>query len=714
MRLFKKLSSRIEYLDASQREIVRIAFDLAVKAHQKQKRHSGEPYVTHPVAVACILADMQFDVQTLAAALLHDVIEDSDYTRDDLAQLLGDEVADIVEGVSKLTKIEFKSRVEAQAENFRKMILAMIQDIRVILVKLADRLHNMRTLGPLRPDKKRRIAQETLEIYAPIARRLGMRQMYVELEELGFAGKYPNRQRILSKEILHLRGDRQKFLDMIHQAFQETLVQAGLPTCQIAGREKHLYSVYRKMRAKKLPFRQVMDVYAFRIIVDRVDTCYRVLGLLHSLYKPLPERFKDYIAIPKVNGYQSLHTTLFGPYGMPIEVQIRTTAMDEQASNGVAAHWRYKASDKQDKAPLDQASRWLKTLSELQSRAGSSIEFIESVKVDLFPEEIYVFTPKGRIKALPRGATVIDFAYMVHTAVGDSCHGALIDKQSVPLSTVLSSGQTIRILSSEQAEPDSSWLDFVVTGKARAAIRHHLKSKHRGQAICLGSEKLHLQLKQFALSADSIDANTWTVLLNKFGFAQRDELYAQIGSGQYAAELVARCLVDISERAYADRQQAAVQQQALPAADLIQNIERRQASFASCCQAMPEDPIRGVIDLEHGLLQIHAASCQSLAKLNLPPQQLLDLQWQAGAEANYAVQLDCVVEDRFGALAEVLACIDQLGAPVRDITIIQRERDIVRVRIAIVVRRRAHLDLILEAVAALAVIKRLQSAPILG
>ena len=699
MRLFKKLSNRIGYLDAADRALVQKAFDFAVKAHQHQKRHSGEAYITHPVAVACILAERKFDVHTLAAALLHDVIEDSEYTRDDLAREISDEVANIVEGVSKLTKIEFKSRVEAQAENFRKMILAMIKDIRVILVKLADRLHNMRTLGPLRPDKKRRIAQETLEIYAPIARRLGMRQVCVELEELGFAGKHPVRQRILTNQIAKLRGDRQRFLDMIHHAFQEALVKSGLPTCQIIGREKHLYSMYRKMQQKSLPFQKVMDIYAFRIIVDHVDTCYRVLGLLHSLYKPVPERFKDYIAIPKANGYQSLHTTLFGPFGMPIEVQIRTAKMDDQANNGVAAHWMYKLKPQTTHEPVTQQAQqgqtqsWLKTLSELQSSAGSSLEFIESVKDDLIPDEIYVFTPKGKIMSLPAGATVVDFAYAVHTDIGNSCVSALVDQKKVQLSDVLTSGQTVKVTVSQDAEPDSAWLDFVVTSKARSGIRHCLKSRGMGEAICLGSSMLSRALADFVLSTDSVQSHAWERLLDDFGFSQRDELYAEIGLGHYAPALVARSLARLNE--HYEQQGQLHTEAALSAQDFLVGAESHAAFFASCCCPIPGDEIVGVFEQDKSLA-VHYANCSALQKRWRRAEQYVELKWQEEVAGNFHVRVLCDIQDQFAALADVLVMVGRERGAVKDAVVLERGRDQVSVLLHLEVASQAHLQRIIH------------------
>jgi guanosine-3',5'-bis(diphosphate) 3'-pyrophosphohydrolase len=403
MRLFKRLRKKLGYLSEPQINDIYQAFLAALEAHRGQMRQTGEPYITHPVSVACILADMRMDHHTNMAALLHDVIEDTGIEKSDLQKKFGVEVANLVDGVSKLAQIEFVSRAEAQAENFRKMVLAMARDIRVIIVKLADRLHNMRTLITLSTEKRYRVSKETLEIFAPIAKRLGMRDLSVELEELSFSALYPNRYRVLKNAVDQARGNRKKILAIINKTLQDGLVSQQFPPCTIIGREKHLYSIYRKMRVKKIPFNEIMDVYAFRIIVDDIDTCYRMLGLVHRLFKPVPGRFKDYIAIPKANGYQSLHTVLFGPYGLPIEMQIRTTEMDRIAGSGIAAHWLYKTDDKELEKPHVHAQKWVKNLLELQRNSGSSIEFIESVKVDLFPDEVYTFTPKGDIKELPAG-----------------------------------------------------------------------------------------------------------------------------------------------------------------------------------------------------------------------------------------------------------------------------------------------------------------------
>lgn len=489
--LFEDLKTLLSsYLPAEQVSLVQEAFIVARDAHEGQTRSSGEPYITHPVAVATILAEMRLDYETVSAALLHDVIEDTPVTKEQLAAQFGSAVAELVYGVSKLDKLKFRDHKEAQAENFRKMVMAMVQDIRVILIKLADRTHNMRTLGALRPDKRRRIARETLEIFSPIANRLGIHSFKSELEELGFEALYPMRARILRESVKRARGNRKEVIDSVYKEIDGRLHEAGIKAA-VYGREKNLYSIYNKMVKKELHFYEVMDIYAFRVIVDDIDTCYRVLGQMHSLYKPRPGRFKDYIAIPKTNGYQSLHTSLVGPHGVPVEIQIRTEYMDQMADKGVAAHWAYKSSgDATGSTAQIRAQRWMKNLLELQQSAGNSFEFIESVKTDLFPDEIYVFTPEGRILELPAGATPVDFAYAVHTDIGNSCVGARVERQPFPLSRPLTSGQTIEIITAPGARPNAAWLNFVVTSRARTKIRQFLKNLRTEESIILGRRLL--------------------------------------------------------------------------------------------------------------------------------------------------------------------------------------------------------------------------------
>ncbi len=477
MRYFKKLRKELEqYLDIDAIERVSQAYELASRAHSDQIRHSGEPYIVHPVAVAMILAKMRLDYQTIVAALLHDVLEDTVVQKQELIDVFGEEVAELVDGVSKLTLIEFETKAQAQAENFRKMIMAMAKDIRVILVKLADRLHNMRTLNAVPIEKRKRVVQETLEIYAPIANRLGINEIRVAYEELGFEALYPQRCRVLRRALKNIVGNRSGILKDIEARLQDRLSACGLPPAIMSSRQKHLFSIYKKMRDKRLSFAEVMDIYGFRVVVDSVDMCYRVLGAFHTLYKPMHQRFKDYIAIPKSNGYQSLHTTLFTPYGVPLEIQIRTESMDQLAEHGIAAHWLYKAGEKVSNPAYLRAREWIKNILELQQKSGNSLEFIESVKTDLFPHEVYVFTPQGKILELPEGATAIDFAYAVHSDLGNKCIAAKIDKQMRPLSTYLQSGQTVEIIRAPGGHPSATWLDFVVTGKAKSNIRHYLKS----------------------------------------------------------------------------------------------------------------------------------------------------------------------------------------------------------------------------------------------
>ena len=492
------------------------AYLFGAEAHEGQKRKSGEAYIFHPLTVARILAELRMDPPTIIAAILHDVIEDTPTAKEQVITSFGEEVAELVDGVSKLTHIEFDTKAEAQAENFRKMMLAMVNDIRVILVKLADRLHNMRTLGVMRPEKRRRIARETLEIYAPIANRLGMHGIRMELEDLGFLASNPLRYRVLTDAMKKVRGNRREIVGKMEETMKERLKQEGLPS-SVVGREKHIYSTYRKMREKKLSFHEVMDVFAFRIVVDSVDTCYRVLGAVHNLYTPVPGRFKDYIAIPKVNGYQSLHTVLFSPYSVPIEVQIRTDDMDTVAEAGIAAHWQYKSKESRNSTAHQRTRQWLSGLLDIQQHAGNSIEFLENVKIDLFPDEVYVFTPNGEIREMPRGATAVDFAYAVHTDVGNHCVAVKIDRRLMPLRTELINGQTVEIITAKGTRPNPAWLDFVVTAKARATIRHYLKNLQYDEAVTLGQRLLEKALRSYDVDMQSITKKQFNVFHNRTG-----------------------------------------------------------------------------------------------------------------------------------------------------------------------------------------------------
>ncbi|MDF1654719.1 MAG: RelA/SpoT family protein [Coxiellaceae bacterium] len=693
MRLFKKLRRKLGYLDEEQIELIHQAYLTAMDAHRTQKRVTGEPYITHPVEVACILADMRMDYQTIMSALLHDVIEDTPVSKSELAHKFGDQVAELVDGVSKLTQIEFVSRAEMQAENFRKMVLAMAKDIRVILVKLSDRLHNMRTLGSLRPAKRNRIATETLEIYAPIAKRLGMREYSVELEELGFQARYPHRYSVLKEAVRKARGNRKKILNVINKALYEGLDSSDLPACVINGREKHLYSIYRKMSKKHIPFNEIMDVYAFRIIVDRADTCYRVLGVVHSLFKPVPGRFKDYIAIPKANGYQSLHTTLFGPYGLPIEIQIRTTEMDRMATNGIAAHWLYKSGEQSLGESHSRAQQWVHNLLELQQSTGSSLEFIESVKVDLFPDEVYVFTPKGDIRQLPAHSTAIDFAYSVHTDVGNSCVAVKINRQLAPLSSVLSNGQTVEVITSNMGRPNPSWMDFVVTSKARSGIRHFLKNQHRTDSIALGKQLLKKSLSVLNLSLRGMPAAIMDDVLAEAQVETVESLFEDIGLGNRVAALVAQRI--------AMRLDESEQPKALPEPDsdapmLIKGTEGMLLDFAECCHPIPGDPIVGTVIAGQGVT-VHRDDCKRIAKLQQKSEfDCVPLRWAENISREFPVIVVIEVINRRGVLAVAALAVSDADANIDDIRVTDEAGSHYLISFKLLVRDRMHLAKVLR------------------
>ncbi|MDP1573722.1 MAG: RelA/SpoT family protein [Coxiellaceae bacterium] len=693
MRLFKKLRKKISYLSDAHIEKIHQAFLTASDAHQGQFRQTGEPYITHPVSVACILADMKMDHHTIMAALLHDVIEDTLIEKDDLEKKFGTEVANLVDGVSKLTQIEFVSRAEAQAENFRKMVLAMARDIRVIIVKLADRLHNMRTLITLSTEKRGRVSKETLEIFAPIAKRLGMRDFSVELEELAFSSLYPQRYRILKSAVNKTRGDRKKVLSLITKTLEDGLAQYQFPPCTIIGREKHLYSIYRKMRTKKIPFADVMDVYAFRIIVDDPDTCYRVLGLVHRLFKPVPGRFKDYIAIPKANGYQSLHTTLFGPYGLPIEMQIRTTEMDRLASSGIAAHWLYKSDESEIETTHLHAQKWVKNLLELQQSAGNSLEFIESVKVDLFPDEVYTFTPKGDIKALPAGATGVDFAYAVHTDIGNHCMAIKINRQLAPLSARLSNGDTLEVVTSPRARPNPSWLDFVITSRARTAIRQYLKTQKQSESLSLGKKLLEKALSDNGLLLKTIPDATWLFLLKETYFKSVDDLLADIGLGNRAALLVAERLQSLSQGSDTLGDEALSEVARTPL--LVEGTEGMLLEFASCCHPIPGDPIVGILRAGKGIL-VHVNGCKRVARLLSVPANSVPLRWADHVAGEFAVSVSLIVKNERGVLALLARAISDAEGNIDDIHVDDREGRNYKVTFRLLVKSRLHFARVLK------------------
>ena len=668
------------YLGADQVNLVRRAYFYAEQAHDGQRRRSGEAYVTHPLAVANILADMHMDHQSLMAAMLHDVIEDTGIAKEALIAQFGETVADLVDGVSKLTQMNFETKAEAQAENFQKMAMAMARDIRVILVKLADRLHNMRTLEVLSGEKRRRIAKETLEIYAPIANRLGMHAMRVEFEDLGFKAMHPMRSGLIAKAVKKARGNRKEIVNKIEESLTHCLQREELEG-EVVGREKHLYSIYQKMRGKHKAFNEIMDVYAFRIIVDKVDTCYRVLGAVHSLYKPLPGRFKDYIAIPKANGYQSLHTTLFGMHGVPIEIQIRTREMEEMANNGIAAHWLYKSSDdEQPKGTHARARQWVKGVLEMQQRAGNSLEFIESVKIDLFPDEVYVFTPKGRIMELPKGSTAVDFAYAVHTDVGNSCIACRINRRLAPLSQPLESGETVEIVSAPGARPNPAWLNFVVTGKARTHIRHALKQQRRSESISLGERLLNKVLAGFDSHLEKITAERVRGVLTEYRMDVLEDLLEDIGLGNRMAYVVARRLLASEGE----------QPQSAEGPLAIRGTEGLVLSYAKCCTPIPGDPIIGHLSAGKGMV-VHLESCKNIAEIRNNPEKCVQLSWAKDVTGEFNVELRVELEHQRGLIALLAGSVNAADGNIEKIGMDERDGRISVVQLVISVHDRVHL-----------------------
>ena len=682
-----QLISKLEnYLPADQVERVQQAYEFGAAAHKGQKRLSGEPYISHPIAAANILADLHVDAETIIAAILHDVIEDTPAEMEQLVEQFGREVADLVDGVTKLDQIKFKSRQEAQAESFRKMLLAMVRDIRVILVKLADRTHNMRTLDAMPLPKRRGIARETLDIYAPIADRLGLYSIKLELEELGFRTLYPQRYRVIEKELKRARGNQKQFVGKIADNLRSVLEKAGIKAT-VEGREKHLYSVYRKMRKKSVPLNEIVDVYGFRIVVDSVDTSYRALGQVHSLYKPMPGRFKDYVAIPRVNGYQSLHTTLFGPNGVPLEVQIRTEDMHRVAESGIAAHWKYKTGERADSTQHDRAREWLNQLMQMQE-GGNSEEFLESVRVDLFPDKVYVFTPRGEILRLPRGATAVDFAYAVHTDVGNRCVAAKVDRRLVPLRTPLRNGQTVEIITAKGAAPNPAWVNFVVSAKARAAIRHYLKSLKRKEAIELGRRLLNQALAEFSLTLKKVADEQMKPMLTEFGMKSPDELYEKIGLGERLAPLIARRLLPIDDPAT---------QNATPAPLAIAGTEGLVISYARCCFPIPNDPVMAYLSSGRGIV-VHRESCGNLSGYRKQPDKWISLAWEKGLDRLFSSEIRVEVANRMGVLAAVAASIAGTETNIDHVSLVERDVDTSSLIFELQVRDRKHLALVMRTI----------------
>ena len=665
------------YLTEEQLQTITKAYEFGAKAHEGQSRKTGEAYITHPIAVAQELAEMRLDVQAIIAAILHDTIEDTAASLDEITKIFGKEVALLVDGVSKLDQIQFRSRIEAQSESFRKMMLAMIEDIRVILVKLADRLHNMQTLNAMPIQKKKRIAKETIDIYAPIANRLGINRLKVQLEDLGFQHLHPFRYKVLKAALKKSQGSQKQIVKKISKEFEIALKEENVK-CEVAGRQKHLYSIYKKMMTKKRQLSDIVDVYGFRIICENVSSCYQVLGVVHGLYKPMPGRFKDHIAIPRINGYQSLHTTLFGPEGLPLEVQIRTQDMDRLAESGVASHWIYKADEKIDAGAQRQTREWLTNLDELQ-QSGTPEEFFESVKVDLFPDKVYVFTPKGDIMPLPKGSTTVDFAYAVHTDVGDHCVAAKINRNLVPLRTELRNSQTIEIITARSAKPNPNWLTFANTAKARTAIRYYMRNLRSSESKDLGKRLLDQSLKDIGSSLRKVGKIRIAEAIDSFGLNNKTELFEQIGLGERLAPITARFLTGTKDENHQ-----------ISTSLTISGTEGMVISYGKCCYPIPGDEVMGYLTAGKGIV-IHRNQCGNLSNFRKQPEKWLAVDWEKKITKNFLCQIQTDTKNKPGVLAEVAAIIGDCNSNIEQVEVLGRHDDCSVISFLLLVRDRLHL-----------------------
>ena len=697
------LNEKTAYLKNEDREMLFSAFLFAEAAHRGQMRQSGEPYISHPLAVAGILTLWKLDAQALAAALLHDVMEDSGVTKLELTERYGKAVAELVDGMSKIDKLEFQSKEEAQAENFRKMLLAMARDLRVMLIKLADRLHNMRTMDSMRADKQKRIARETMEIYAPIANRIGLNAVYQELDDLAFKYIHPRRYYVLSKALKAARGNRREVLQKILDSIQNKL-QAQQIDAVVTGREKNLFSIYRKMQEKHLSFSEVLDIYAFRVIVKDVAHCYLTLGALHALYKPIPGKFKDYIAIAKTNGYQSLHTTLFGPYGTPIEVQIRTSEMHRIADAGVASHWMYKSGDEGFSEVQQKTHQWLQSLLELQSESGDAVEFLEHIKVDLFPDQVYVFTPKGTILSLPNGSTCVDFAYAVHTDIGNRCIAAKVNHELVPLRNKLKNGDHVEIVMAAHAKPNPSWLAFVTTGKARSQIRHFLRTMRFDESVHLG-ERLLNQAFSALHQPLQVSDEVWEKYLRESGEKSRDSVLADVGLGQKLGVVVAKRLLQLAGTWSEDGRQGKK-----PMSVSIRGTEGMAIQFARCCNPIPGDPILGFVKKDQGLV-VHTHDCPQVSKGRIDADKLIDVDWDPEVARMFDVPVKVLAENERGTLAALAAAIADADADISAVAMgdmVDSHDRYLSVQFTLQVSNRLHLARVLKSLRSLPVVYRLQ------
>jgi len=700
------LLAKISYLKPEEIARVKKAFQFSDASHLGQYRHSGEPYITHPVAVAELCATWRLDAPSIMAALLHDVIEDTVCTKADLVEKFGNKVAELVEGLTKLDKLEFQSHAEAQAESFRKMFMAMARDVRVILVKLADRTHNMRTLDAVPMEKRRRVAAETIEIYAPIAHRLGLNVIYRDLQDLSFRYSMPMRFRVIESAVKRARGNRKEMIEKILQASRLAFAKANLEV-DLRGREKTLFSIYTKMRLKHLSFSQVLDVYAFRVTVNSIDECYRALGILHSLYKPMPGKFKDYIAIPKLNGYQSLHTTLLGPSGVPVEFQIRTKEMHAIAEAGVAAHWAYKDGSPDMSEVQNRAYQWLQSLIDIQDSSGDSQEFLEHVKIDLFPDAVYVFTPKGQIRALPRGATALDFAYSIHSDLGNTCVAVKINGLQLPLRSELKNSDIVEVINSANSQPNPGWLAFVRTGKARASIRHSLKTKHYSESLQLGERLLANALRQQGVDAALLSPEIWEKLMHWTGDKTRDEACVNIALGRRSPqELAIRLKILIDDEGGDEQMRLGVADWVTPhqeinhhqrQAILVDGREGNSIHFQTCCHPIPGDNIIGYLGKGEGL-QVHTNDCPiALRMLSKDSDKWVEVEW--GKELNREFELDLAIDTRQGkgVLARVASSVTAADSNIMNVSMEDRfKEDSVTIRFTIQVYDRLHLSKVMR------------------
>jgi GTP pyrophosphokinase len=689
---FADLTDRLKhYMSSSDIQKVKAAFRFSDAAHLGQFRKSGEPYITHPIAVAKILAHWRLDVGAVQAALLHDVMEDSGISKQDLAEQFGPAVAELVDGVSKLDRLNFASNAQAQAESFRKMLLAMARDVRVILIKLADRMHNVRTLSAVDRERQRRISRETLDIYAPIAHRLGLNEIYRELQEACFAMLYPLRYRVLEKAVFTVRGNRREVLKKIHVAVQNALARSKIKA-DIFGREKTLYGIYRKMVEKHLSFSEVLDIYGFRVVLNTVPECYLALGVLHSLYKPVPGKFKDYIAIPKVNGYQSLHTTLIGPFGQPVEFQLRTREMNRVAESGVAAHWLYKEDAQSLSEMQSRTHQWLQSLIELQQQTGDSAEFLENIKVDLFPDKVYIFTPKGKIVSLPRGSTPVDFAYSIHSDVGNKCVAARINGEVQPLRTELRNGDVVEVVTGPVARPNPAWLGFVRSGRARAEIRHYLRTMKRQESVDLGARLLAQAAAQFSFRISDAGPEAWSELVREAQARDRDELLADVGLGRRMAAVLARQLSRIQTRSGTAGTEPPAGDSPTGAAPMqIQGTEGMALQMANCCTPIPGDHVVGQLRRDLGLV-VHQSDCTHARRARrADPDRWLDLQWAEEPVGVYAVNMDVRARNERGVLGYVAVAVAEAESNILSVNIEDEDTREVTIHFKIQVHDRRHL-----------------------